>query len=206
MSVEHPQKPSSEEEAADKRTEAAAEVSDAAAPPALSGPVVREELAPVAEADLAPVEAEPPAEAPSEHVPRHEPSEAPAPTENAAPGPAAAPSAGGTAYCVACGAEINRDDRFCHACGRDSQAAPPPPPRRPAANPSEYNRLTALLLCLLLGFLGFHRFYVGKVGTGIVWLLTLGFIGVGQIYDLVMIATGEFRDIDGRRLIHWDAG
>ena len=39
---------------------------------------------------------------------------------------------------------------------------------------SSKSRMVALLLCFFLGTLGAHRFYVGKIGTGVVWLLTLG--------------------------------
>ncbi len=107
-------------------------------------------------------------------------------------------------FCVVCGAEMNRGDLFCHACGWDGRTSPPPAaPRLVDRNPSEFNRLAALLLCLILGFLGIHRFYVGKVGTGLLWFLTLGFLGVGQIFDLILIATGEFRDSDGRRVLRW---
>jgi len=107
-------------------------------------------------------------------------------------------------FCVVCGAEMERGDTFCHACGWDTRTTPnAPPPRLVDPNPSSYNRLTALLLCVLLGFLGLHRFYVGKVGTGLVWLFTLGFLGVGQIFDLVLIATGEFRDANGLRVLRW---
>ncbi len=99
---------------------------------------------------------------------------------------------------------MNREDRFCHACGSDvgRGAAPTASPSLPA-DASEHSRLAAFLLCLLIGFLGAHRFYVGKVGTGLLWLFTGGFLFVGQIYDLVLVATGEFRDINNRRLLRW---
>ncbi|MEA1868283.1 MAG: hypothetical protein C4B58_03120 [Deltaproteobacteria bacterium] len=51
-----------------------------------------------------------------------------------------------------------------------------------------------LLLCLLLGPLGIHRFYVGKVGTGILQLITLGGLGIWSLIDLIMIAVGSFKD------------
>ena len=98
---------------------------------------------------------------------------------------------------------MNREDRFCHACGAVVGVAPPPRPSLAPVNASDDSRLAAFLLCLLIGFTGAHRFYVGKVGTGIIWLFTAGFLLVGQIYDLVLIATGEFRDINGRRLLRW---
>lgn len=52
----------------------------------------------------------------------------------------------------------------------------------------------------LLGGLGIHRFYVGKIGTGIIWLLTGGCFGIGYIVDIVMIATGKFTDKAGNAL------
>ena len=66
--------------------------------------------------------------------------------------------------------------------------------------PGQKTRITALLLCIFLGGFGAHRFYVGKIGTGILWLLTLGFCGIGTIVDLICIICGTFTDEFGNTL------
>ena len=63
------------------------------------------------------------------------------------------------------------------------------------------SRMVALLLAIFLGMLGAHRFYVGKWGTGLIWLFTLGILGVGWIVDIVRIVIGSFRDKYGRMLV-----
>ncbi len=68
---------------------------------------------------------------------------------------------------------------------------------------SEKKRLPALLLCFFFGFLGVHRFYAGKVGTGILWLLTGGVLGIGVLVDLIMIIVGSFTDKEKKKITAW---
>lgn len=72
---------------------------------------------------------------------------------------------------------------------------------------SRHSRLVALLLSLvpflLLPLAGLQRFYVGKIGTGILWLFTWGLFGIGQLIDVILIAVGQFTDGNGLRLFVW---
>lgn len=73
----------------------------------------------------------------------------------------------------------------------------------PQARVSEKSRLASLLLCLFLGALGVHRFYVGKVGTGVVQILTLGGFGIWTLIDFIMIIAGAFSDKKGLPIKNW---
>ncbi len=71
------------------------------------------------------------------------------------------------------------------------------------AEVSEKKRVVALLLCFFLGGLGVHRFYVGKVGTGILQIVTLGGVGIWVLIDFIMIIVGKFTDKQGNVLETW---
>lgn len=62
------------------------------------------------------------------------------------------------------------------------------------------SKWTAFLLCLLLGYLGVHRFYVGKSGTGLLWLFTFGLGGIGWLFDCILIPFGGLKDKNGQPL------
>lgn len=76
----------------------------------------------------------------------------------------------------------------------------PAPADAPGADPQK-KWLTTLLLEIFLGGLGVHRFYVGKTGSGILWLITGGVFGIGWLVDLIKILTGKFTDKEGRPLL-----
>jgi len=64
-------------------------------------------------------------------------------------------------------------------------------------NKSNKDKIVALILCIFLGTLGVHRFYVGKNKSGILYLCTLGLFGIGWIYDIFNIANNLFTDSYG---------
>lgn len=78
----------------------------------------------------------------------------------------------------------------------EDYAAPAVPEDAPGAEPKK-DWLVALLLCLFGGGLGIHRYYVGKIGTGILYTLTLGLFGIGCLVDLIKIICGTFTDKNG---------
>ncbi|MDH5785824.1 MAG: TM2 domain-containing protein [Chromatiales bacterium] len=68
---------------------------------------------------------------------------------------------------------------------------------------SEKKILPAFLLCFFLGMFGAHRFYVGKIGTAILQIVTLGGLGIWVLIDWIMIMIGSFTDKEGNKLTEW---
>jgi hypothetical protein len=90
-----------------------------------------------------------------------------------------------------------------------SQAAPAPSgSAKERAEVSPKSRLITLLLNIIpgtMGICGIHRLYSGQILSGLLWLVTLGLLGIGQIIDLVLIAMGEYNDSSGRPILRWSS-
>lgn len=67
---------------------------------------------------------------------------------------------------------------------------------------SDRSFLATILFAFFLGYLGVHRFYAGKIGTGILMILTLGGFGIWYTIDIILIACSLFKDKQGQ-LITW---
>ena len=91
-------------------------------------------------------------------------------------------------FCSFCGEIIKKETAICPICGTNLKA-------QNTVTLSNWTIL--LLLSLFLGCLGADRFYVGKIGTGILKLLTLGGCGIWTLIDLILIIAGKFKDKDG---------
>ncbi len=106
-------------------------------------------------------------------------------------------------FCVNCGKELSNQATSCPNCGHPVRTPGMSPGFRSDKTVSPKSRLAALLLCIFLGGLGIHRFYVGKVGTGVLMILTLGGFGIWVLVDFIMIVVGGFKDIDERYVLDW---
>lgn len=102
-------------------------------------------------------------------------------------------------YCPNCGKPVTGETNFCPECGAPLKIANYQ--SQPASNRTNEDRwLIALILCILVGSLGVHRFYTGNIVTGVLMLITLGGCGVWTIIDLIMIAANTYRDGNGNTL------
>ncbi len=72
------------------------------------------------------------------------------------------------------------------------------------SDPSDRSRAVALGLCVVGGVFGLHRFYTGRTASGVWMCLTLGGLGIWYLYDVVVLAAGDFQDGEGRRVTRWD--
>lgn len=132
-----------------------------------------------------------------------------------------------TTRCIHCSKVIEESVNFCHFCGASQSSMPtrsagytvssnqypqqythypqayypPTPPQQIRLSyQSDKSKSVALVLCILFGFLGFHQFYVGKIGMGLLYLFTAGLFGIGWLIDIFAIASGSFKDNNGAPL------
>jgi TM2 domain-containing membrane protein YozV len=72
---------------------------------------------------------------------------------------------------------------------------------------SRKSRLATTLLCILpayaVGVAGIHRFYLGKIGTGILMLITLGGLGIWTLIDFIFAVAGLMKDKEGKLITRW---
>ncbi len=118
-------------------------------------------------------------------------------------------------YCRNCGKELKGNESFCSQCGAqvDKGAATPvaavaPKPAAPqtSSDISSKSRLAVTLLAVLPGYFGIagvHRFYLGKIGTGIAMLLTFGGLGIWTLIDFIMAVSGTMKDKEGKYIKNW---
>jgi hypothetical protein len=113
------------------------------------------------------------------------------------------------AFCSSCGAVIKKEAEICPKCGVRQHAAPAQGMYLGGGGNDKYppgyapkSWAVTLVLVILLGGIGVHRFYVGKIGTGILMLLTLGGLGIWWLIDLIIVCVGNFTDKQGYVLKH----
>jgi len=94
-------------------------------------------------------------------------------------------------FCSSCGAIIKREAEICPKCGVRQKPAPG------FSLDVSTNWLTILLLSIFLGYLGVDRFYAGKIGTGILKLITGGGCGIWWLIDVIFIVCEKFTDSKG---------
>jgi len=91
-------------------------------------------------------------------------------------------------FCQSCGGVIKKEAEICPKCGVRIKV-------QNTVTLSKWS--TVLILSIFLGAFGADRFYVGKTGTGILKLITLGGCGIWSIIDMILIIAGKFKDKEG---------
>ena len=73
-----------------------------------------------------------------------------------------------------------------------------------AVDVSPLNRLTVILLCIILGLFGGHRYYLGKKKSAVLMTITIGGVALWFLYDLItMLFGGDIRDGENRPVTKW---
>lgn len=118
----------------------------------------------------------------------------------------------GGAYCEKCGAKLPHYDPIQEEKPIRQKECPTPNEViyvKSADRPNDVSRKSrtvALLLCVFFGYFGLHRLYLGKIGTGLLYMFTFGLSGIGWLIDIVLIAVGSATDAGGRFVRDWDPG
>jgi len=97
-------------------------------------------------------------------------------------------------------ARLNGEDRRAYNGAQIHHA----PGKVRDATTSRCSRAIALILTLLLGFAGAHRFYVGRTGTALAMLFTVGGLGIWWLIDIVIVASGQLKDNEGKWVSEWE--
>ena len=108
------------------------------------------------------------------------------------------PYFGATIICNRCGAAMPADALYCLNCGSqfnstatvadDFKAIQKSIRRNARLGGEKRKKWVAMLLCIFFGWLGIHRFYEGKIATGILWMLSAGCVGIGWFCDIIYTA------------------
>lgn len=101
-------------------------------------------------------------------------------------------------YCKFCGEIIDKECVICPKCGKQVEELKAAQPNVVIHNTNTNvnknqirgygrpkNKWVALFLCVFFGWMGAHKFYEGKVGMGILYLCTVGLLGIGWIIDII---------------------
>jgi TM2 domain-containing membrane protein YozV/ribosomal protein L40E len=102
----------------------------------------------------------------------------------------------GNSFCHACGTQTNPLAEICIKCGARLAKAE-------MVNVSPKSRLAVSLLAWFLGEFGAHRFYLGKIGTAIAMLFTLGGLGIWALIDFIYAVSGNMKDKEGKLIKNW---
>lgn len=118
-----------------------------------------------------------------------------------------------TKFCKFCGGVIPSDAVVCTQCGRQVEQLHGNYQQNNTyinnvnmnnnrMNLSDKSRSVSGILCAIgfFGLSGLHRFYTGHIASGILYLLTYGLFGIGNVVDLIRLIQGSFTDNKGRLL------
>ncbi|WP_269078425.1 TM2 domain-containing protein [Demequina oxidasica] len=75
----------------------------------------------------------------------------------------------------------------------------------PLGDTRQHSFLVTWLFAWILGYLGVDRFYLGKIGTGILKLITVGGFGIWYLIDVIMVLVGATRDKQGQKLAGYES-